>query len=122
MPDGGKVNDEYINKFNKEINDDFNIPKAIALAWTLIADQKISDADKKATLIKFDEVFGFNLKTLPAQEDIEVPEEIKALAEMREIARKDKDWEKADVLRKEINERGYDIMDSGDNFKIIERM
>lgn len=121
MPEGGKIDSDYVSKFNKEINDDFNLPKALALAWTLIADQKVNDADKRATLEKFDEVFGFNIKNLPENRPEEVPEEIKALAEMREAARKEKDWAKSDALRKEINERGYDIMDAGDNFKIVER-
>lgn len=121
MPDGGKIDQIYLEKFNKEINDDLNLPKAIALAWTIISDQNISDADKKATLIRFDQVFGFNFNNLPKDKPEEIPKEIKVLAELRENARKDKDWAKADALRKEINERGFDVMDSGDNFKIVER-
>ena len=121
MPDGGKIDQIYLEKFNKEINDDLNLPKAIALAWTIISDQNISDADKKATLIRFDQVFGFNFNNLPKEKPDEIPKEIKVLAELRENARKDKDWAKADALRKEINERGFDVMDSGDNFKIVER-
>jgi cysteinyl-tRNA synthetase len=121
MPDGGKIDQIYLEKFNKEINDDLNLPKAIALAWTIISDQDISDADKKATLIRFDQVFGFNFNNLPKDKPEEIPKEIEVLAELRENARKDKDWAKADALRKEINERGFDVMDSGDNFKIVER-
>ena len=115
----GIINPDYKNKFNSFINDDFNMPEAIALAWKLIADDKVSDEDKKATLIDFDRVFGLGLGTIPAEEKTEIPPEIMVLAELRQKARADKDWAKSDAIRKEIQDRGYDVIDKKDGQEII---
>ncbi len=107
----GKIDENYNNKFIDFINDDLDMPKAIALAWELIKDKKVSDSDKKATLLKFDEVFGLKLNELKISDE-EIPEEIKFLIEERENARKAKDFKKSDALRAEIESRGYEIKDT----------
>jgi cysteinyl-tRNA synthetase len=117
-PKGGKVIGEYKDKFQSCINDDLNTASALALAWELIADTKQNDADKRATLLDFDRVFGLKLDTVPEPSTEEVPPEILALGEAREEARKNKDWEKADALRKEIEDRGYMVKDGADGVEI----
>ncbi len=121
LPDdeNARVSSEYEEKFRTFVNDDLNTPKAIALVWDMIKDNNVSDIDKKATLNKFDEVFGFNISSLPAQSQENTPQEILALAEAREQARASKDWEKADALRKEIEDRGYSVEDSKEGIKIV---
>lgn len=110
-PDNGKIIDSYKNKFIAFINDDLNTPQALALTWELISDHNYNDADKKATILDFDKVFGLKLNSLPKIEAEEIPPEIQALIEARQEARKQKDWVKADALREEINSRGYTITD-----------
>lgn len=110
-PAGGKIVPEYRQKFLEYINDDLALPQAVALSWQLIADDKIDPADKKATLLDFDKVFGLKLDSIPEVKDEEVPPEIQALIEVRNEARKKKDWAKADALRKEITDRGYTVTD-----------
>ena len=117
-PDGGKVIPAYKEKFNGFINDDLNMPQAVALAWELLKDSKQTEADKKATLLDFDKVFGLKLDSVPKLEDEPVPVEVQALADAREEARKAKDWEQADALRKEIEERGFELNDTPDGVKI----
>lgn len=117
-PDGGTVLSAYKDKFEAFIGDDFNMPKAIALSWDLIKDQSASDADKKATLIDFDRVFGLDLANVPASTVEPVPAEINVLAEAREEARKSKDWKKADALREEIEARGFVVKDVEGGFEI----
>ena len=50
--------------FTKEINDDLNTPKALAVMWEVIKDDKLSDKDKHFLLVAFDEIFGLGLKEL----------------------------------------------------------
>ncbi|MEK9182080.1 MAG: cysteine--tRNA ligase [Patescibacteria group bacterium] len=119
--DDGKISDEYARNFKEFINDDLDTPRAMALSWKLIKDENISDPDKKATLLDFDKIFGFNLKKLEgefAKSAETIPEEIKILAEEREKARKEKDFKKSDELRKIINENGYDVKDTDCGFEI----
>lgn len=108
---------DYRAEFLEKINDDFNTAEALALTWDLIKDHTMNAKDKVALLLDFDKVFGLNLNVVKKIKK-EIPEEIKALAEMREVARKNKEWDKADALRKEIESRGYEIKDIGESFEI----
>ncbi len=111
----GEVDKTYQEKFKEYIGDDLDTPKAIALLWDLIKDESISPADKKATILDFDKVLGLDFKNL--KEEI-IPEEVKTLAENRELARKNKDYKKSDELRAKINSLGYEVKDSSLGYKI----
>ena len=105
----GNVNEEYISKFKEAMDDDLNTSIAISLLWELVKDTKITNEDKKATLLNFDKVLGFGLDKI--QEDI-IPEEIEKLSKEREQSRLDKDWKKSDELRDKIKSLGYEIKDT----------
>jgi len=111
----GKVNNEYKNKFLEYINDDLDTPKALVLLWDLIKDEKVSSADKKATVLDFDKVLGLGFENLKEEK---IPEEVLKLVKEREEARKNKDFKKSDKLRNEINSLGYEIKDNSENYKI----
>ncbi len=113
----GKINEDYKQKFTEVINDDLDTPKALALMWNLIKNTEISEEDKYATLIDFDRVLGLNLKS-QKQAIEEIPEKIITLAQKRQKARKEKDFQKSDELREEISKMGYEIKDLNDNFEI----
>lgn len=117
---GGEASQAYLEKFRSCINDDFDMPKSLSLSWELVKDKKMSGADKKATLLQFDKVYGLNLSNLAdlEREMPEAPPEITVLAEEREKARDEKDFVKADALRKEIEERGFEINDKKGGFEI----
>lgn len=119
LPDGGTVDASYKEKFTGFINDDLDMPKAIALAWELLKDSGVSPADKRATLLDFDRVLGLGLAAAPRVKDEPVPTEIHALVEAREDARKAKDWKKADALRAEIDARGYEIDDTPEGPRVV---
>jgi cysteinyl-tRNA synthetase len=71
----------------------------------------LSEQDKLATVLDFDKVLGLNLDKI-RKEKLTIPQGIKKLVEKREQARKDKDWQKADRIRKQIEEKGYQIEDT----------
>jgi len=106
---------EYESKFLEAINDDLNMPKALAVVWDLIKNQNIESSAKKKTLLKFDEVLGLNLNKVKKEE---IPAEVIKLAEKRQEARKNKDWGSADKLRGEIESKGYVVEDQQDRFII----
>jgi len=115
---GGAINPAYQQKFHQFINDDLDTPKALALVWDLIKDQNVSEADKGATILDFDRVFGLNLEKLSEPADFEIPAEISRLADEREAARQNKDWKKADELRDQIRRLGFEISDTESGQKI----
>jgi cysteinyl-tRNA synthetase len=114
----GTVTESYKNRFVEIINDDFNLAGGLALVWELIKDGVISDSDKLATILDFDQVLGLGLnhliseaKTHDTQPTHEIPIEIQQLIDERNQARANKDWATADRLRDEITNRGFTVTD-----------
>ncbi len=114
--DLGTADSDYQNKFKEYIADDLDTPKALTLIWDILKDEKVSNADKKATLLDFDKVLGLGLDKL--KED-NISDEVTAIAEERELARKNKDFQKSDELRVQINILGYEIKDIPEGYKIF---
>jgi cysteinyl-tRNA synthetase len=116
----GMINESYKAIFTQTINDDFNTAGALAVLWELVKDPEISDADKKATMLHFDQVLGLGFKeiTPEEQEIFEIPEHIEKLLKERDIARGKKDWHSADLIRNEIQALGYALKDTDEGQKI----
>ncbi|MCB1645540.1 MAG: cysteine--tRNA ligase, partial [Pseudomonadales bacterium] len=108
--DATTVDDETFARFMGFVNDDLNLPRALAVIWDMVKSD-ISPGSKKATLLACDEMLGLRIAewTPEAQE---IPEEVMALADAREQARKDKDWGRADELRAAITAAGYQVEDT----------
>jgi len=101
------VNKKYLTDFENAISDDLDMPKAMSVLWKLVRDKK---AEGKIKTIKgLDKVFGLSLLE---KEKIEVPAKIKKLVNEREKYRKQKNWQKADQLRKKIKSLGYWVEDT----------
>jgi cysteinyl-tRNA synthetase len=49
---------------------------------------------------------------------LEIPEHISKLADERQTARKDKNWQLADEIRDELLSRGYEVEDTRDGPRI----
>ena len=107
--ESGSVNDEYKNRFLEAINDDLNMPAALALLHELLKDKNLNDTTKFKTALDFDKVLGLNLGQ-ESQQDI--PAEVMTLVDERNVARTEKNWSRADELRLEIEQMGYKVKDS----------
>ncbi len=112
--DKGKVDAKYKEQFLVAINDDLNMPKALAVVWDLVKSKK-SLADKQATMLDFDKVLGLGLKDYKPSA---IPAEVKKLVADREKARKAKDWKKADQIREKITKLGFIVEDTSRGPKI----
>ena len=109
----------YRQKFIDAISDDLQAPKAVAVLWEIVK-SNISAEEKLNLIFEIDEVLGLNLKNAKFFA-VEIPEEIKKLAEERETARLAKDFQKSDELRKKIAQKGYGIKDTDEGYKISKR-
>ncbi|MFN8419442.1 MAG: cysteine--tRNA ligase [Anaerolineae bacterium] len=104
------VDAEYVARFTAEINDDLNMPRALALIWELVRSD-LTPAIKKATLLQFDRVLGLGLADWqPAV--VNIPDEVMALVQQRQQARSEKRWQDADAIRVEVGARGFEIEDT----------
>jgi len=109
------VTGDWQEKFKSAVNDDLNMPKALALVWEIIKDQKLTGGQKKKLLFDFDQIFGLGLNQIKKDK---IPAVINKLAEERQTARQNKDWAKADSLRQKIDRQGYLVEDAQDAFII----
>ncbi|PJA93025.1 MAG: cysteine--tRNA ligase, partial [Candidatus Komeilibacteria bacterium CG_4_9_14_3_um_filter_37_5] len=114
----GKILPDYKNKFIELINNDFNSPQAMALVWEILKNDKLTDADKKTTILDFDQVLGLNLKKL---KPLKIPQKIKLLATKRWQTKQNKNFTQADQLRQQIEIQGYLINDSADSYYIVKQ-
>lgn len=112
MGEPGTIDEEYINKFTDQINDDLNMPRALAVTWDLVRSD-LPDATKKATMQIFDSVLGLNLATWQPKEET-IPEDISRLIDQRQKARENKNWDEADEIREQLTAAGYHVKDTPD--------
>ena len=114
----GKVDQAFKVKFLSAVNDDLNMPRALAVAQEVLK-SKLADKDKRATILDFDKVLGLGLGEVKAEQA--VPEQIKKLLALREMARANKDWSKADALRAQIEGEGWLIEDGPQGARVNRR-
>jgi cysteinyl-tRNA synthetase len=106
----GTPDEDYIERFTEQVNDDLNMPRALALMWGLTKSD-LPSSTKKATILEFDRVFGLCLADWQPATVI-IPSEITFLVEQRQQARLEKRWQAADMLRERIRVAGYEIEDT----------
>ena len=106
----GDVDEGYIDKFIETVNDDLNMPRAMALTWELVKSD-LPASTKKATILFFDQVLGLRLGEWQPKEEV-LPEEILALVQQRQLARQEKRWKDSDALRDQVIAAGYEIEDT----------
>jgi cysteinyl-tRNA synthetase len=97
-------------RFTAQINDDLNLPRAMAVTWDLVRSD-VPAATKQATLWQFDRVLGLQLSTWPPAETV-VPEALMALLQQRQQARAEQRWQDADAPREQLKAAGYTVDDT----------
>jgi cysteinyl-tRNA synthetase len=103
--------------FFDALRDDFNTPEALAVLFELVAEgnRRLEAGDRlpggQAALAEVLRVIG--LESLLAPE-APVDEEAAQLADAREKARGEGDFDRADALRQELAQRGYEVRDTSE--------
>lgn len=105
----------YKKEFLSYINNDLEMPRALALLWKIIKSEKLNAKTKYALIIDFDKVLGLNLANIKTEK---IPSEILKLASEREKYREEKNFKKADELRKKIESLGWLIEDTSRESKL----
>ena len=119
--DSDTMGQEFEEKFLEAINDDLNMPRALAVMWEVLDSKNISSQIKYGTLLKFDRIFGLSLEEKIKGKKVELrevitttlPKEVLKMLEESNQARKNKNWQKSDELRKKLIEMGYEVIDTG---------
>lgn len=125
-----KVNPSIDQDFNAAMDDDFNTAKALANLYGYFKTMKAKLAKNdnsvvedynaiKATYSLLGLFTESPKEFLKAHEKVEeVPEDVKALAESRFQAKKDKNFALADELREKIKQKGYQVLDTKEGYTL----
>jgi len=113
------VHSGFKEKFLTQLNDDLNMPRALAVLQALLKSGE-GDAVKLATVREFDvAILGLDLD----REDIAepLPQAILDLMALRIKARSDKDWAESDRIRDEIQALGYTVQDGKEGMQVLKQ-
>jgi len=107
----GEIDSALKEQFTSHLENDFNVPQALAVTWDVAKSKDLSDEFKKATLLDFDKVLGLKLNEVK-EEKVNITLELQELLNKRVQARKDKDFDLSDKLRTQIEVLGYTVEDT----------
>ncbi len=110
----------YIDKFVSSINDDLNMPGALAAVHELIteANRREQPASVLPTLYDWDRVLGLQFKQKAEARLMEtLPAELQAMIDQRQEARKARDFALADSLRAQLRDAGIEIEDTAQGIR-----
>lgn len=105
----------------ESLNDDLNTPAALGGLFTGLRDAAtLTGRDAAAALAGMNRLLRALGLTLPEENDqaVEIPDDVKALAETRWQARLAKDWAKSDQLRHELAAMGWVVKDGKEGYTI----
>ena len=114
--DAGRRHADFQEKFLTEINDDLNMPRAMAVVQELLKSH-LAEADRLATLFDFDQVLGLDLAQADRAQHL--PAEIEQLVADRQKARQDRDFARSDELRDALQAQGYVVQDTPEGMKVF---
>ncbi|WP_048570021.1 cysteine--tRNA ligase [Clostridium cylindrosporum] len=115
---------KYKEKYINAMDDDFNTADAISYIYDMVRDinTNVSDNTSKKLAVMLLEIIrelGSVLGILQKVTEEEFSEEIKALVDERQKARKDKDFKRADEIRDELKAMGITLEDTPQGVKIV---
>ncbi len=108
--------------FMSALDDDLNIPEALAVFFEWLRkmnsmfDEGSISKNEAVSGLKFLEKFNSVFQIFSVSEDI--PKEIMEMAEKRETARQEKNWDASDRIRYELSEKGWSVEDTPSGPKI----
>ena len=116
---------KYRERFIEAMEDDFNTADAVSVIFELVReintelslDRDPTMAAAKEALLIFDELCGVLGLLYGDESDNALEEEVEALIEARQTARKEKDWAKADMIRDKLKEMSIVLEDTPQGVK-----
>ena len=110
------------DKFGLALDDDLNISAALGCLFDLVRESNRGMDTNELTPEQarglLDYWHRLNTVLVIQPETVEVPSDISALAEERQVARNDKDWRRSDQLRDKLIKKGWSVKDTKQGTKL----
>jgi cysteinyl-tRNA synthetase len=101
---------EYLKDFETHAADDLNMPRCLADLWTMLRDGDVSAGQKLGAVQRMDRILDLGLAEA-REEEVTLDSETHRLLEERESARRERNWKRADEIRKQLAAKGMEIQD-----------
>jgi cysteinyl-tRNA synthetase len=113
--------DQYVEPFFDALADDFNTPqaRAVLFEWVAEANRRIDGGEPVGPGRLGEMLAALGLESLLEAEDEEAPEELRRLAAEREEARASRDFGRADEIREQLAEAGWEIRDTPEGARLV---
>ena len=113
--------DEVVERFFDALADDFNTPTARAILFDWIAEgNRRMDAGEAVGPGRLGEMlYALGLEGLLEERDEQAPEAVRRLADEREEARGARDFVRADRIREQLAEQGWEVRDTPDGAQLV---
>jgi cysteinyl-tRNA synthetase len=114
--------DDYVERFFDVLADDFNTPqaRAVLFEWVAEANRRIDDGERVGPGRLGEMLYGLGLEGL-LERDAEAPEELRQLAAERDEARSARDFKRADQIRDQLADSGWEIRDTPEGARLVRR-
>jgi cysteinyl-tRNA synthetase len=113
--------DQYVEPFFDALADDFNTPqaRAVLFEWVAEANRRIDRGEPVGPGRLGEMLAALGLESLLEAEEEEAPEELRRLAAEREEARASRDFGRADEIRDQVAEAGWEIRDTPEGARLV---
>jgi cysteinyl-tRNA synthetase len=114
--------DQFLDPFFDALSDDFNTPRARAVLfdWVTMVNARVDEGERVGPGRAGEMLHALGLEGLVGAEE-QAPEELQRLAAEREDARAARDFERADRIRDELAESGWEIRDTPEGARLVRR-
>ena len=107
--------EEYRRRFWDTIDNDLDLPGAVALTWEMVR-AEIPDRHKLDLVLEFDQMFGLDLHKSPSANN--VGEDIAVAVKYRDTFRQQETFDTADSMRNQLAADGYVVEDALDGTRV----
>ena len=107
--------EEWRQKFWDAVNNDLDLPTALALTWDMVK-SGLPPQSKLYLLLDFDRIFGLDLDKVPGQ--YEIPDSVEVALNERSALRAQVNYDTADTVRAELVSSGYVVQDTPGNTRV----
>ena len=104
----------YIQNLIESIENDLDTPSVIAQLHILLKDTQLPDIEKFIIAIEYDKILGLGLIDNTLHHIFSFTKEEQMIMQEREEARRNREYDVSDTLRKKLEGKGIDVLDTKD--------
>ena len=113
--------DRFVEPFFDALADDFNTPeaRAVLFEWVAEVNRRVDEGERVGPGRVGEMLYALGLEGLLEEEEGEAPEELQRLVAQREEARASRDFDRADQIREQLADAGWEIRDTPEGARLV---